>query len=40
VGWPIVLASLLLGYRRFFWLAAGLCLLPILVIATRKLADD
>ena len=35
-GWPIVLASLLLGYRRFFWLAAGLCLLLILVIATRK----
>jgi hypothetical protein len=34
-GWPLVLISLTLGYRRFYWLAAGLGFVLILLIATR-----
>jgi O-Antigen ligase len=35
-GWPLVLISLTLGYRRFYWLAAGLGFFLILLIATRR----
>jgi O-antigen ligase/polysaccharide polymerase Wzy-like membrane protein len=35
-GWPLALASLTLGYRRFYWLAAAVGFVLVLLIATGR----